>query len=209
MASSDHRQNENLNGFGYATIENSTVTQSWTYRSGELYHNKTAMAIKEEEIQEFKEKEFKYESDFDRNGIIYGLGSNFGQRSWTNPAEIKLVTLATSKRKQDSTAVSNVIGRFATRCVSEPEEAAWFSIDFGKQLKIKPTAYTLRHYTSWDTEALRNWNLEASNDGNEWIVIKKHENDESLHKRGQAHTWTIEECNQYYRIFRIKRYAVS
>ncbi len=32
---------------------------------------------------------------------------------------------------------------------------------------VQPTAYTLRHYSSWDVEALRNWNFEGSNDG-EW-----------------------------------------
>ncbi len=32
------------------------------------------------------------------------------------------------------------------------------------QLKFKPTAYTLRHYDSYDIEALRNFNFEASDD---------------------------------------------
>jgi len=52
----------------------------------------------------------------------------------------------------------------------------WFSVDL-RDKRLRPTHYTLRHYNSWDTEALRNWVFEASNDGQKWAVIKDHVND--------------------------------
>ncbi len=36
--------------------------------------------------------------------------------------------------------------------------------------------YILRHYTSWNSEALRNWKFEGSNDAKNWECIKEHIN---------------------------------
>eukprot|EP01084_Bolivina_argentea_P120830 214219_1 len=75
-------KNDNYdNGFGYGNILNDKIikiTESWTYRNGELYHNDNNIEIKAETI-ELKNKQFIYENNFDRNGIIYAIGSNFGQ----------------------------------------------------------------------------------------------------------------------------------
>jgi hypothetical protein len=46
------------------------------------------------------------------------------------------------------------------RCVSSALENSWFVIDL-KDREVNPTHYTLRHYASYDTEALRNWRLEV------------------------------------------------
>ena len=42
-----------------------------------------------------------------------------------------------------------------------------------KEIRLELTHYTLRNYISWDTEALRNWDLEGRQDGG---------------AQGQAHT---------------------
>ena len=42
---------------------------------------------------------------------------------------------------------------------------------------IKPTKYTLRH-DNQPGAYLRYWNFEGSNNGNDWIIIKKHKNDQ-------------------------------
>ena len=33
------------------------------------------------------EKTFKYQSDFDKNGILYFLGCDYGKSDWQNPSE--------------------------------------------------------------------------------------------------------------------------
>ena len=83
------------------------------------------------------------------------------------------------------------------RCVSAPKPDQWFVIDF-KDKRIKPTHYTLRHYSTWDLEALRNWRLEASNDGKTWTVLRVHTDDQALHGKGCSHTWSIDGANGSY-----------
>ena len=60
----------------------------------------------------------------------------------------------------DSQPAHALLGREAVRCVTKPQEKSYFIIDFSPR-RIRPTHYTLRHYNSWDTEALRNWRLEV------------------------------------------------
>ena len=42
-----------------------------------------------------------------------------------------------------------------------PSRESWFCIDLLK-MWVRPTHYTLRHYSSWDTEALRDWKLQVT-----------------------------------------------
>lgn len=60
----------------------------------------------------------------------------------------------------------------------------------------------MRHYSSWDTEALRSWNFEGSNDGSRWTLIGRHVDDKSLNKTGQAFTWPVD-CREFFSKFRI------
>jgi hypothetical protein len=80
--------------------------------------------------------------------------------------------------------------------VTQSAANQWFIIHF-KTFKIRPTHYTLRHYSSWDREALRNWRLAGSVDGKQsnWDTLMEHKNDTALRAKGQAHTWTIPAAN--------------
>ena len=154
---------------------------------------------------------FVYQSDFDNHGLCYALGSNFGKKAWANPATAGLVTVTPSKKKGDSQSMDAVCGRSTVRCVTDVGADAdgqrpWITIDFSKSGKIAPTHYTLRHYISWNIEALRSWVLEASNDGKEWTLIKEHKNDEALNAKGKAHTWKVNEEKEHeqYGHFRLR-----
>ena len=68
-------------------------------------------------------------------------------------------------------------------------------------MKVKPTAYTLRHDDS-GCFYLRHWNFEGSADGNNWDIIKQHRNDTSISQAKQSKTWTVD-GNKYYTMFRI------
>ena len=56
-----------------------------------------------------REKIFKYKSDFDKNGIIYYLGCNYGKSAiWKrNPSKLGLVTLDSSGLRVDSKSIDN------------------------------------------------------------------------------------------------------
>ena len=45
----------------------------------------------------YAERLFNYESDGDENGILFWLGTNYGQNKWKNPASQGLVTLSSSR----------------------------------------------------------------------------------------------------------------
>ncbi|ETO08686.1 hypothetical protein RFI_28701 [Reticulomyxa filosa] len=78
---------------------------------------------------------------------------------------------------------------------------SWISIDL-KDTKMYLSHYTLRHYNSWDTEALRFLVLEGSDDGVAWIPLRQHAGDKALRKARMAHTLSVE-TSQYFSRFRI------
>ena len=75
--------------------------------------------------------------------------------------------------------IFSAVGLRAARCVTKPQKNAWFMIHFD-EYSVIPTNYTLIHYTSWDTEALRYRRLEGLCDGDVWTVIVEHNNDATL-----------------------------
>jgi hypothetical protein len=154
---------------------------------------------------EFKEgMEFNYKTDFDDNGILYWLGTNQYQQPWRNPAETGLVLVQSVPLAEQpkSEPCSAIVGRSVVRCVTLPNREGWFMIDF-QRWWIKPTHYSLRHYDSWDTECLRDWKLQASNDGKKWTKLMSHKKDETLNCKGASGTWVIPKPKKGYRMFRI------
>ena len=67
-----------------------------------------------------------------------------------------------------------MVGREATCSHSYNIENGWIIIDFGVNIKIKPTHYTLSHYT-YDRGYIVSWNVLGSCDELKWKLIKKHE----------------------------------
>eukprot|EP00954_Amorphochlora_amoebiformis_P001562 119973-Amorphochlora_amoeboformis.AAC.2 len=154
---------------------------------------------------------FSHQSDFDENGIIHFLGSLYGK--YYNPS-VKaknrpppLIKLSASSIKSDPRSLSLLTGREPGRLLTKNEQNAWFQIYFGKNKRIVPTAYTLRHYESFHQECLRNWKLEASNDGQEWVTLKEHVNDTKIVGKNCTATWPIKVLAHqqhgwsYFRIF--------
>eukprot|EP01095_Lingulamoeba_sp_RSL-Kostka_P013509 TRINITY_DN5622_c1_g1_i2.p1 TRINITY_DN5622_c1_g1~~TRINITY_DN5622_c1_g1_i2.p1 ORF type:complete len:489 (+),score=134.71 TRINITY_DN5622_c1_g1_i2:132-1598(+) len=62
----------------------------------------------------------------------------------------------------------------------------------------------LRHGANYKGDSLRNWDLQGSNDGINWVVLKRHTNDASL-KNGKfaTQTWKIEKADTDFRYLRI------
>lgn len=150
---------------------------------------------------------FTYSEDFDENGILYFLGAQGNQQAWKNPALTDEVAVCSSALVKDSSEISYFVGRSTVRLVTKPEDNAWMQVDFKDKL-IQPSYYTLKHYISWDTECLRNWILQASNDGIHWVTVKKHEEDGALSEKGGTHTWPVQSRGAY-RIWRIKQTGLN
>eukprot|EP00483_Globobulimina_turgida_P011952 UN11974 len=149
---------------------------------------------------------FIYESHFDKNGICYWLGTNFGKSSeWTNPSKMGLIKIRISSLMYGRT--DNIVGRLTDSEVCTIHRAnSWVTIDFGPY-KIIPTAYSLRHGYGVGMALLRNWYFEGSNDANKWVKIKTHRNDRALCYSYQLHTWNIPNCAESFKMFRIYQYG--
>eukprot|EP00494_Astrolonche_serrata_P030528 UN30796 len=114
----------------------------------------------------------------------------------------KKVEVRSSSLQNDSRPVSSVVGRESVRCVTRNQQRGWFIVDL-MEMQVQPTHYQLRHYRSWDTEALRSWVFEGSTDGTHWDSLREHKNDQTLNKAGQVGTWEIPDITKSYSKFRI------
>jgi len=154
--------------------------------------------------------EFVYTHDFDQSGILYYLGTNrWTQKTWSNPATTGLIQLSSSEMNPDSQPLHCFVGRTACRALLANIPNSWFIIDF-KDHVVVPRHYSLRHYSSQDSHALRHWRYEGSNDGQTWDILRVHKNDKSLNKKGMSHTWSTDTYSitkhksKAYRLFRIQ-----
>lgn len=159
---------------------------------------------KRQSVSNLQSRQFKFGYDFDKNGILYWLGTAMGAIDWINPASIDSVRVSSSALMGDSHSIIAFTGRDTVRLCSKPVMNSWFAVDFFDKY-VTPTHYSLKHYSSWDVEALRSWVLEASNDGSNFVILMRHSNDTHLYKRGGTHTWRITPpVSEKYRIFRIR-----
>lgn len=151
---------------------------------------------------------FKYRSDFDDQGIIAHLAGR-PHHPYSNPATARIINVRSSSLMHDSAPVSAVVGPTAVRCVTQALPNSWFEIDL-QDYRVAPTHYSLRHYSSWDVEALRHWTLEASPDGLSWHLLSNHINDTALNAKGSTHTWPVTAPpDTYYRYFRITQRGLN
>eukprot|EP00475_Leptophrys_vorax_P022175 TRINITY_DN30176_c0_g1_i1.p1 TRINITY_DN30176_c0_g1~~TRINITY_DN30176_c0_g1_i1.p1 ORF type:complete len:1071 (+),score=235.80 TRINITY_DN30176_c0_g1_i1:49-3213(+) len=147
-------------------------------------------------------KSFRHSSDFDTNGLLYYLGSKGLSEPWRNPMDLGEVIVTASDLSHDSEKERFFVGRETVRLVTKNKDQSWFVVRF-VNCRVQPSAYTLRHYSSWDTEVLRSWRFEGSQDGRNWDVIRVHENDNGLpNMKGSTHTWFVNSL-QFYSHFRV------
>ncbi|XP_076239789.1 ubiquitin fusion-degradation 4-like isoform X8 [Calliopsis andreniformis] len=137
---------------------------------------------------------FKYQYDFDENGLLYWIGTNAKTCSeWVNPGQYGLVVVTSSDgRNLPYGHLEDILSRdpSALNCHTNDDKRAWFSIDLG--VWIIPSAYTLRHARGYGRSALRNWMFQASKDGVTWTTLIAHVDDSSLNDPGSTATWALE-----------------
>jgi hypothetical protein len=158
---------------------------------------------------------FQYQSDLDENGFLFYIGSARKSAAWQNPASSGLVSVSCSSLLEDSVPEAAVVGRSVVRCVTKASKNSWFAVDL-ISCYLRPTHYTLRHYSSWDTECVRSWLFQGSKDGVAWVNLKAHVNDPAISTAGGTHTWALDALSasnesantmavldEYFRVFRV------
>lgn len=151
------------------------------------------------------EKDLSYTHDFDENGAFYYLASNGLQRSWENPhiiGSLKMFASSISAGK-----VEDLCGRTISNFKTKNEANAYIGVDLGLARSLKISAYSLRNGNS-SSHTMLNWQFEASNNEEEWIVIDKrvHSSSEDvkyLSEKGKSSTWGVAGVDRAYRYYRL------
>lgn len=159
--------------------------------------------------------QFDYRYDFDRNGILWHLGKldsdshgslqeddNFTEdeeddsKLWQNPALAN--TVKAFRSSKGAGTASDICGRNNKySCTDYREPRQFMGVDLGPYFRVYPSCYTLRHGSSQGILALRDWNIEGSQDGKKWFPLRKHRADEELPRTAYStHTWKIEKSMQ-------------
>ena len=79
---------------------------------------------------------------------------------------------------------------------------AWVSLDLSLKHRLRCTAYAIRS-DAHSSQKLRHWELQGSACGEEWEMLRRHVNDETLEcRRFSVGSWSVSPSDAY-RYFRI------
>ena len=143
-----------------------------------------------------------YSKDFDINGVVYALETNF-----RGPNSTQTRIIATRSSDEGGKAIDILENRVDREIVSgtKDEEQSWWCVDLTENYALYLTHYTLRHGAKTNISYLLNWRLEGSLDGQSWQTLRRHDNDRGLtgnHPYRRC-TWAINGNVNAFRYFRI------
>eukprot|EP00741_Cyanophora_paradoxa_P000386 tig00000404_g377.t1 len=139
--------------------------------------------------------------EYSRPGVIHWLGTNRGKAKWQNPAVYKIVNVAASSVYVGMVEmfVDNKVGRFCT----QDEPNAWVSVALPKTVLVYVTHYTLGFCQGGDRAVPRNWDLQGSRNGRDWVTLSSHRNDKTFSSKLISSTWRVEERDEAFSQFRV------
>lgn len=78
---------------------------------------------------------------------------------------------------------------FAGPCNVAGGLSAWWKVDLGEDHKLMCNYYTVRQDSS--SSFMRDWSFQGSMDGQKWLELRTHRNDQTLCQAGQYASWPI------------------
>lgn len=152
-----------------------------------------------------KNREYVFSHDGDTNGVLYAIGSSDGTEKWSNPARNGKVKTKLSGQSWNDADKWNCIARASDNNTSAywgGSLPVWFYVDLGTERKICPRHYTLRHGCTYNENFLQNWELQCSNNAEEWTTVHSG-TDSPFQYAHQMVSWPVKDCKQFYRYFRV------
>ena len=154
--------------------------------------------------------EFVFRSCFDENGLFSYIGTGGNTEVYGNPHLKGYVVANRSSNYRYTTYngdAADFVGREMKWSRTDSVALSWMSVDLGVSRSLQVNHYCLRHGNSYDNGyVLRNWQLQACNDGENWVVLREHSNDTSMGTSAycEGH-WEVNSpaSNTSYRHFRI------
>jgi len=154
-----------------------------------------------------KTLEFKYQSDFDTNGLLYWIGCDEGKSTvWTNPATqdktAPKIKLTTSHKMYNSTMkIENTISRTPAVTYFGGSTPQWLRLDMMKY-RIKLTYFTLRHGYNYPNSYMQDFVFSGSMDGVTWEQI--YYSEDAIFTRGfDIASFPVKGQSKYYRYFQL------
>jgi hypothetical protein len=148
----------------------------------------------------------------EKQGIFYWLGTHERTSKYINPAVQGHVICTSSSLVKTGQAIHDVehfVDEEAAYIHTKDEPNSWFAVNLEPcSMLIRPTRYSISTLRDQGWAYVRNWQLEASFDGKNWVVIRKHERDASFTLGNQVHDFALE-CDRYFKHFRIFNYGIT
>jgi hypothetical protein len=150
---------------------------------------------------------FVYQSDLDRNGLLFWLGTEGKTKDYTNPHTAGSVVVTPS-----SVGFGGAAGFIEHRGIGSVNCTR--SVQ-GSTVSVQlPAGFIVSHYTirhgSFDGSSMRNWNLEASRNGAAWTLLREHAYDTGLLRTAfSTCSWAVDTEGQAFTHFRLHQTGVN
>lgn len=151
---------------------------------------------------------FSHKTPFDRNGVIYAMGSNDHEKEFEDPSKNDFIRICTTdtgstykSHKITTSRNFNTKGWIGsgTRYPNDGDTEVWISIDLGTNRKIRLTDYSLFHSYHTSLDSLRSWKIEGCNPGQEiGHRIEEKEIKENDRKMGETYEYTPNRLGKSY-----------
>ena len=151
-------------------------------------------------------RQFTHKSLFDKNGLLYYIGSAGAVDQYSNPHQSAGVIAKMSSRAVDSDPALFVAHDSVEDNSTEENEGEFMAVDLGPYRQFRPTFYCLRNGGSEESDCvLRDWNLQGSADGQQWTTLHSHDRDLALEAKSYSVAgWAIESSHPF-QCFRVVR----
>ena len=125
--------------------------------------------------------ELRFQSPFDENGVLHHFGTAGGERAYQNPHNTGDVVASMSSFGHSSCSPAHFVQHTHAKPVNNftsNQPSSWMAVDLVNR-RLVPSHYALRSDRN-NHHMLRNWQLQASNDGQDWTTLCVHADDPSL-----------------------------
>jgi hypothetical protein len=149
---------------------------------------------------------------FDTAGVLYHIATEGGTSPWVNPHAAGRVVASLSSKGYGVDDASFVQYGVCRAHYTKSQPNSWMAVDLGAGRRLAVNHYALRYGSPSVARvcayALRNWELQASQDGAEWTTLRRHDNDRTMEAKGYfAAQWAIEGATTAYRHFRVHQHG--
>jgi hypothetical protein len=148
-------------------------------------------------------KKFEYVSDFDKNGLLYWIGTSEGEKPWTNPFSVGQIVITTSHPMYSGgMRIEDIVSREGgNSCYWGSTCPQYFILDL-KHRRLRPNYFTLRHGYQAANSYIQNWTFACSNDQVNWLTL--YDGGETPFNRAfDTKSWPVPDGKDFFRYFRV------